>query len=271
MKYCPFCGNAMDDEMLFCSKCGKRFPEIKDISDDNHTPKRAEKNETDSDTLDDKPEIDSQQETPTAINPATEETPKKKHTVRNVIIILLLVIVGAVGWVYYKAWNANNNYNNAIDYYNQGQYQKAYDCFVKAGDTFPNVFLYETLCQGHINNELSKGQVSVLCRNLGFMDTKSFLLSTYEIARVYLEGYWATDDDYYYIEFYKSGSGISSQYNLPHEQPENATSYSIKDGIYYYDVGLQKIEGFRFTILSENKMMVYCYSDNSRYELYRKE
>ena len=25
MKYCPFCGSGLDDEMVFCPKCGRRF------------------------------------------------------------------------------------------------------------------------------------------------------------------------------------------------------------------------------------------------------
>ena len=261
MKFCPYCGTQLEDDMLFCNKCGKPFPIISDQT----------KNQTN--------EPNSTNNRETHDNQVLAEPPKKKSTGRTIIILLLLAVLCYWGWNGYKAWKASNdaeqaenNYNSGISYYDKGQYRNALDCFEKAGSSFPNIEVYKILCEGHLYKYLSESEVSTLCKNVDFLDTKDLLLSNDEIALLFLDGYWNSKDEKYYFEVYSDKENTHSMYNLPAEQPEDSEYFTIYDGVYYlHSTSNGDVEIFRFTILSKDRIMVFCYKDSSRIELSRQK
>ncbi len=263
MKYCPYCGNPLEDEMIFCNKCGKPFPILSDI--DNNPANGPQRNVS-------------------YENQSTTTPPKKNGFLRVIIIILALAVACTYGWKYYQAYEAQKaaeaaaaaaaeaekNYNNGVSYYNNGKYSQALTCFNNAGDSFPNIELYKILCNAHVYGDIAENDVKILCNNLDFMDTKTVLLATDDIALKFLTGFWSSNDDKYTFEVYSDKDNYHTQYRLPNDQPKDSDYFVIKDGIYYYHTPTDEIEGFRFTIYSKDRIAVFCYKDNSRIELFRK-
>ena len=258
LKYCPYCGAQLEDDMLFCGKCGKPYPVFSSQADNQaNEPKASESIE----------------------NQNTETAQKKGSVGRTIIISLLLAIMCILGWKLYessleknKAEQAKNNYAEGISYYDKGQYRNALSCFENAGDSFPDIEKYTILCKGHLYKYLSESEIKTLCNNIDFLDTKVVLLSTDDIAIIFLDGYWSSKDDNYYFEIYSDKENYHSQYNLPADQPEDADYFYIKDGVYYLHTTTDKdIEIFRITILSKDRIMMYCFKDSSRVELSRQK
>ena len=86
MKYCPFCGSQLDDDMVFCPDCGKRFVTAETISfiQNDSTPFGTEYTEQHS-----------------IINPPQEKKQSKPYRKNKkwlipVCIVLVLVILGGV-------------------------------------------------------------------------------------------------------------------------------------------------------------------------------
>ena len=242
MKFCPYCGNQLEDNMLFCNKCGKPFPVLSDQTD-NQTSKS-----------------------------------KKKSPLVIFVVILLLALAGFFGWRYYQTMEAEkavaekeSNYTEGVSAYNNGQYSKALSCFKKAGNNHPDIEYYKILCNGHLYQDLSANDVKTLSNTLDFQDTKAVLMSTDDIAVLFLDGYWSSKDGNNYFEVYSDKDNTHAQYNLPNEQPEDGEYFVIKDGIYYVHTPSKDVELFRFTIYSKDRISVYCYSDKSRIELFREK
>ena len=85
----------------------------------------------------------------------------------------------------------------------------------------------------------------------------------------FLNGYWSTWDDDYYMEFDDDGS---CSYNLPHpDRPWNTEYYSIRSMVWGWydgnDVLLGKV--YQIEIIDYDTIQVYCFKDKRTYTLYR--
>lgn len=105
----------------------------------------------------------------------------------------------------------------------------------------------------------SFGSFSDLVQLIKFEDTKEVLVSTHATALKFLMDKW--ENGPMYIQFDEKWY---ASFNLPHKDTQGY--YEIKDGIYYTN---DSIKQFKFQVLDEDTMNVYCYKDGSTYTLYR--
>lgn len=139
-------------------------------------------------------------------------------------------------------------------------------------DTATLLKLFKLLANGTGPDELFQDNESVMrqCWSLAFVQN---IAKDDSAIAYFLEGYWSTYGDDYYISFYENDrGGISSQYNLPHVlQPNGTKYYDIWSLTYVYinenNVELTKV--FRFEIVDYDTIKVYCFKNNRTYTLYR--
>ena len=243
MKFCPYCGSALDDDMRFCPKCGNQY-------------KEGEAQES---------EIQTKQTS----SPHT--TTSKKKPIWEIILIALGVFValwwfGIIGFDNDPTANYETDYNQGVSYYEGKNYSKAKECFLKVGEDYKNTELYLILCEGHIRKKLTNEQVSVLKRNLDFCDAKSLFLSE-PLARKFLVGYWSDEN--------------GKKYDNSNTNWDKAEGFYVKDGIFGLEFPKASNDGdskpkeyenkdlFRITILDWNKISLVVLKDNSRITLTR--
>ncbi len=105
----------------------------------------------------------------------------------------------------------------------------------------------------------------------GFENAGEVLLMRSSSANQFLKGRWegGSRNNAYFFEITDSGESLQSNTNLPHKDVSG--SFSISDSIYYTISGNESdsIKQFRFSIINEDAVSVYCYKDGSTYTLYR--
>lgn len=99
----------------------------------------------------------------------------------------------------------------------------------------------------------------LLVNLLGFENADEVIMTHQSTAIKFLTGRWEGGTKYFEIE----EEDHTSSYNLPHKNADGY--YSISDGIY----AVETTKYFRFTIINENTISVYCYKDGSTHKLYR--
>ena len=114
-----------------------------------------------------------------------------------------------------------------------------------------------------------------LIKLLDFENANEIMLKYESTALEFLNGRWEDDskNDPYYFEMEKTSNGVfsdswSSGYNLP---------YKDADGYFYFSNGIffvgetesSAVKIYRFTIINEDTISVYCYKDGSTHKLYR--
>lgn len=165
-------------------------------------------------------------------------------------------------------------YRKGTEFYRCGDYSLAKSYF-DISDNAGRESDYRTLISAHDGN----ASVYELKSLIGFEDTNTLLLSDKYIYS-FLKGTWRTgsSNSYYYnrysyyssyryIQYYDSGSGTRCSYNLP---VTGGDYYKLSDGIHYTgsdSSGWHK--EWKFEIINENKVRVYCYKDDSSYILER--
>ena len=259
MKFCPYCGSALDDDMRFCPKCGNQY-------------KEGEAQES---------EIQTKQTS----SPHT--TTSKKKPIWEIILIALGVVV-AFWWPGFDksdndpTANYETDYNQGVSFYEGKNYSKAQESFLKVGEDYKNTELYLILCEGHIRKKLTNEQVSVLKRNLDFCDAKSLFLSE-PLARKFLVGYWSDENGKKYLEYYEQEAswGVSTNLDNSNTNWDKAEGFYVKDGIFGLAFPKASNDGdskpkeyenkdlFRITILDWNKISLVVLKDNSRITLTR--
>lgn len=165
-------------------------------------------------------------------------------------------------------------YYKGAEAYRFGNYSLAKSCF-DVSDNVGRESDYRTLISAH------EGYTSVyeLKGLIGFEDANTLLLSDKYIYS-FLKGTWRTgsSNSYYYnrysyyssyryVQYYDSASGTSCSYNLP---VTGGDYYKLSDGVHYTgsdSSGWHK--EWKFEIINENKVRVYCYKDDSTYVLER--
>lgn len=153
--------------------------------------------------------------------------------------------------------------------YANGQYLYRADKFEEAQAHFDEIPHYKRSSDYSqlISCAPDTTRASVLCllgyddliKMIDFENTGEILLR--HAAQKFLTGRW--EGGKYYFEIERSEDGATSYYNLPHKDVEGY--YSFDNGVYFE--GPFRI--FRFEIIDEDTISVYCYKDGSRYTLYR--
>lgn len=104
---------------------------------------------------------------------------------------------------------------------------------------------------------------------IGFENADEIILENKSTAKLFLEGRWEDGNkNPYYFELYQDSDGWHSRYNLPRKETEGY--FYLSNAI--YSVGETEentVRYYKFTIINEDTISVYCYKDGSTHKLYR--
>lgn len=105
---------------------------------------------------------------------------------------------------------------------------------------------------------------------LDFENAKELVLKRQETALPFLVGRWENGDRYdpMYFELTNDTDNYTSNYNLPYKNKEGY--FYFKEGV--YSIGETEYETtkiYKFSIIDEDTIRVYCFKDGSTYVLYR--
>ncbi len=152
-------------------------------------------------------------------------------------------------------------YNKGVELYHNESYNEAKKYFDKSSDK-ERTSDYLKLIKAH-NGEIS--DASDLYSLIDFEDTKEILLSDKYICEFML-GNWEDSSGNYVYFFREEKDSIVTRANLP----GSGKYYRVNDGIHYLgddESGWKK--QWSYTIITKNKIEVYCYNDGKTYILYR--
>lgn len=96
-----------------------------------------------------------------------------------------------------------------------------------------------------------------------FEDASDIILKSEEYLQEYLMGKWSGGRYYFTMEKKKN---YYTTFNLPWFDFEY---YSLEDGVYMVHGSFGEKPMYRFTLLTPDSMLVYCYKNGSTYTLYR--
>ena len=160
-------------------------------------------------------------------------------------------------------------YGEAIDKYRQGDYLTAlgdfktiapYDC---ADD-------YIMLCDIHLYPS-SVSEFTILNEVvplIGFEDADQLLVSSWSVARFFLQGKWKSGSNF--LKFSKKSDGsYESSYNIPWFNWGD--TFNIENGYYILEEkdSTESRQMYKITVLSQDCISLYAYKNNRIYELYR--
>ena len=115
----------------------------------------------------------------------------------------------------------------------------------------------------------AKNNYSKLVKLLGFENTDKIILKNESTIELFLNGRWEDGaKNPYYFEMLETSDGWHTRYNLPNKDAKGY--YYISDGIYYLgEADSSASKCFKFSIINEDTISVYCYKDGSTHELYK--
>lgn len=121
---------------------------------------------------------------------------------------------------------------------------------------------YGTLAQYMVN-----GCYADLIRLIGFEDADRIIIENQSTAIRFLKGTWEAGQKYNPL-YFKIDAQNQAWSNLPHNEADGY--YYLSDGIYSVgETESKAIKCFRFSIIDEDTISVYCYKDGSTHKLYR--
>ncbi len=150
-------------------------------------------------------------------------------------------------------------YSEGQTAYRAGRLEEAKECFYASGIAYKrgNDYLLLILCKE--SNFSAVAYYSELVNMLDFEDVSEIIMKNQSTAIMFLTGRW--ESGYYYFKIEEGKN--SSTYNLPHKNVQGY--YHINDGIY----SIESTKIFKFSIIDEDTISVYCYKDGSTHKLYR--
>lgn len=153
------------------------------------------------------------------------------------------------------------------DYYNE-KYGAAWDMFREVNgymDSTKYINLIHARQMGSSWDDY-EGAVDSLIQIFDFEDAAEVLLENNSMATTFLRGKWKTSDGKYFFEMKKNGG---TSYDLPWFDDKGFEYYFIENGIYYLGGTKEDKPQYKFTLLTPDSMLVYCYKNGSTYTLYR--
>lgn len=116
----------------------------------------------------------------------------------------------------------------------------------------------------------AKNNYKKLVKLLEFENTAEIIIENDATAEMFLEGRWEDGDTYpYYFEMFEDEDGtLSCQYNLPRK--DSSGYYYLSNGVYSVgETESSAVKYYKFSIIDEDTISVYCYKDGSTHKLYR--
>lgn len=116
---------------------------------------------------------------------------------------------------------------------------------------------------------LARAKYNELVELLGFENTDEVIMKYEPTAQLFLNGRWEDGNTYpLSFEMYEDEDGWHTRYNIPFKDVEGY--YFISNGIYSKgETESSAVKCFRFSIIDEDTISVYCYKDGSTHTLYR--
>lgn len=304
MKYCPYCGTKLNDEMTFCPGCGQRYVTAETIYEAKPNDNRP------ANTLG---------YATTAKAPQNRKQHFSKKWLIPVCVVLLLAVVGGVLFApkiihatqYNKAiFNLNNDdtltaykqlqaladigyakaqdelpplkerlYNEMQRNYKDGYYERVIEIRDVISD-YKNSEKYGILAMVRCRNDLLKYYnnyysydeiVPVLLNMKGFEDTLEVLVCNQDIATAYLKGTWKTKigrNNFFTMD----EDGNYNSNILKHNTGNTKKYWTIEDGkLFAYNSSNKgdAIIQYTFTPISEDMMQIFADRTQSIFILYK--
>jgi tetratricopeptide (TPR) repeat protein len=156
-------------------------------------------------------------------------------------------------------------YSKGLDYYHNFNSPMA-NIYLKTIIHYLDSDKYLTLCRFKDANSTfdtnSSSVMETLVPLIGFEDAAELLVSRYEIAKAFLEGYWKGDG--YTLSMKKSG-------DMSSDIPFDYGYFTISDG-YFCRIDKDwniKSKYWRISVISQDKIEIFSYKNNRTYTLYR--
>lgn len=180
-------------------------------------------------------------------------------SVPSSIITELETKIYSLGQSAYKT----ENYTQAEKYFN------AIPNYKKSSD-----YLLLIDCRGDTFSAWSKAQSNysklIKLLNNNFENVDEIILENDSLLETFLTGRWENGNrnNPYYFEIYENGDGLTCKYNLPCKEADGY--FWISDGMYKVgETESSAIKIYRFNIIDEDTVSVYCFKDGSTHKLYR--
>lgn len=160
-------------------------------------------------------------------------------------------------------------YQEAVTMYRDGDIAKPRRLFTILGDYLQAkdyLILIKARDRAISYTNLTQKEVDKLISLVGFEDAAKLVLEFEDVAVKFLEGKWMGDGYYFSI----TDEGVLD-YNLP--TYDYGDYYKIENGrmlVFPEDDYSATKPFFRFTIVSEDKIIIYAYSEGINYTLYRR-
>ena len=113
------------------------------------------------------------------------------------------------------------------------------------------------------HNKNAPQKYNNLLKLIGFEDASSIIINNY--YGLYFNGDWKTSDGKYYFSF--DNESFKTRHNLP--ASISTGIYSISDCVYTLNDGQSESKIFRFEVVDEDTLSIYCFKDGSTHTLYR--
>ncbi len=166
-----------------------------------------------------------------------------------------------------------NIYQRAVKAYNEKEYAAAKRHFT-ALDGYKDAKKYLVLLTAIDRTEWGewwekgdKTAYSNLLEILSFSNAKQVMIRCY--PEHFLKGTWKTASEKYYFKLKKKSDGsLQASYSLPYKDLSNSY-FSFEDGIYQLSNNSKSKDVFKFTIVNDHTIKVYCYKNGKTYTMYR--
>lgn len=160
-------------------------------------------------------------------------------------------------------------YNQAVNYYRNEEYNKAYSIFETLDKSYKQTKLYVDFCEAHMHDPHK--YFSTIFNNMSFEDAKEILMMNDEMFCRYMIGTWTSkaSSGTEIVTMTAKGNENYTVNNFP-ELPDGGT-FSVSNGVWYYKYkGTNDwIDFFRIRISSRDAFTLYSNQTGVTYKFTR--